>query len=390
MTGADLADRADPADRADRTVVITGLGVTSAFGRGEEALGRGLAASRAAFGPVGRFATDRYRTGVAAVLPGSPDLDEELRRVVEEACEQAGLSAAERAQAPLLLGRHADPAVARGPLAVQGKSAISDTAAALARACGLLGAARTYTNACVAASTAVSEAAVRIRTGREDRVVVSAGYLVDEDNFALFSAGRALSPEGVLRSFSSGRKGLLLGDGVGAVVLESASAAAARGARPLAVLSGWGLAGDAHHVCRPHPEGQGMARAIGAALDRAGLTPADIGYVNAHGTGTPANDSSESSALRLALGDAVDGIPVSSTKSLHGHSLEASGMLELAVTLLVLRSGELPVNAGHLGPDDDCRLDLVLGSPRRVSPRHVLSLNAAFGGANTALVVSAP
>ncbi|MCX4783761.1 beta-ketoacyl-[acyl-carrier-protein] synthase family protein [Streptomyces sp. NBC_01264] len=353
MTGTDpMADRAaNPA--ADRTVVITGLGVTSAFGRGEEALGRGLAASRAAFGPLGRFATDRYRTGVAAVLPGSPDLDEELRRVVDEACEQAGLSPAERAQAPLLLGRHADPAVARGPLAVQAKSAISDTAAALARPCGLLGAARTYTNACVAASTAVFEAAVRIRTGRQDRVVVSAGYLVDEDNFALFSAGRALAPDGVLRPFSAGRKGLLLGDGVGAVVLES-------------------------------------ARAVGAALDRAGLAPADIGYVNAHGTGTPANDSSESAALRLALGEAVDSTPVSSTKSLHGHALEASGMLELAVSLLVLRNGELPVNAGYSGPDDDCRLDLVLGSPRRVSPRHVLSLNAAFGGADTALVVSAP
>ncbi|MGW6685511.1 beta-ketoacyl-[acyl-carrier-protein] synthase family protein [Streptomyces sp. NPDC054961] len=374
----------------DREVVITGLGVTSAFGRGAEALWQGLAASRAAFGPLDRFATDRYRTGIAAALPGAPDLDEELRRVVDEACDRAGLLPAERAQAPLLLGRHADPAVARRPLAAQGKSAISDTTAALARACGLREAARTYTNACVAASTALFEAAVRIRTGREDRIVVSAGYLVDEDNFALFSAGRALSPEGVLRSFSADRRGLLLGDGVGAVVLESAAAAAARGARPLAVLSGWGLAGDAHHVCRPHPEGLGMARAIGSALDRAGLAPEDIGYVNAHGTGTPANDSAESAALRRALGDAVDTTPVSSTKSLHGHALEASGMLELAVSTLVLQHGELPVNAGYTGPDDECRLDLVLGEPRRVSPRHVLSLNAAFGGANTAWVVSAP
>nr|WSX51396.1 beta-ketoacyl-[acyl-carrier-protein] synthase family protein [Streptomyces sp. NBC_00974] len=373
---------------ADRDVVITGLGVTSAFGRGADALRRGLAASRAAFGPLDRFATDRYRTGIAAALPGAPDLDEELRRVVDEACDQAGLLPAERAQAPLLLGRHADPAVARRPLAAQGKSAISDTTAELARACGLREAARTYTNACVAASTALFEAAVRIRTGREERIVVSAGYLVDEDNFALFSAGRALSPEGVLRSFSAGRRGLLLGDGVGAVVLESSAAAEARGARPLAALSGWGLAGDAHHVCRPHPEGLGMARAIGAALARAGLEPEDIGYVNAHGTGTPANDSAESAALRRALGDAVDSTPVSSTKSLHGHSLEASGMLELAVSILVLQHGELPVNAGYTGPDDECRLDLVLGEPRRVSPRHVLSLNAAFGGANTALVVS--
>ncbi|GAB2620126.1 beta-ketoacyl synthase N-terminal-like domain-containing protein [Streptomyces capparidis] len=371
-------------------VVITGLGVVSAFGRGREALRRGLAAGRPAFAPVGRFATDRYRTGVAAVLPGAPDLDEELRRVVAEACDQAGLDAAQRAQAPLLLGRHADPAVARRPLAAQGKTAISDTAAELARACGLRGAARTYTNACVAAATALAEAAVRVRDGREDRAVVAAGYLVDEDNFALFSAGRALAPDGALRSFSAGRRGLLLGDGVGAVVLESAAAAAARGARPLAVLSGWGLAGDAYHVCQPHPQGLGMARAIGSALAKAGLAPGDIGYVNAHGTGTPHNDAAEAAALRLALGDAAATTPVSSTKSVHGHALEASGMLELAVTLLVLAHGELPVNAGYLGPDDDCPLDLVLGEPRRAAPRHVLSLNAAFGGANTAWVVSAP
>ncbi|MFP8961053.1 beta-ketoacyl-[acyl-carrier-protein] synthase family protein [Streptomyces nanhaiensis] len=375
---------------AGRDVVITGLGTVSAFGRGADALRQGLAAGRAAFAPVDRFATDRYRTGVAAALPGSPDLDEELRRVVAEACDQAGLGPGERARVPLLLARHADPAVARRPLAAQGKTAVSDTAAELARACGLRGPARTYTNACVAAGTALAEAAVWIRGGREDRVVVSAGYLVDEDNFALFSAGRALAPDGVLRSFSARRRGLLLGDGVGAVVLESSAAAAARGARPLAVLSGWGLAGDAHHVCQPHPEGLGMARAIGAALAKAGLAPQDIGYVNAHGTGTPHNDAAETAALRRALGDAADTTPVSSTKSLHGHALEASGMLELAVTVLALRHGELPVNAGHLGPDPDCSLDLVLGEPRRAAPRHALSLNAAFGGANTALVVSTP
>ncbi|MYU25785.1 beta-ketoacyl synthase N-terminal-like domain-containing protein [Streptomyces sp. SID8352] len=374
----------------DREVVVTGLGVTSAFGRGEDALWAGLAAGRAAFAPVTRFAADRYRTDAAATLPDAADLDAELARVVDHACAQAGLGAPERSRAPLLLGRHADPAVARRPLAAQGRTAISDTAAELARSQGLRGPARTYTNACVAAATALAEGAARVRGGLEERVVVAAGYLVDEDNFALFSAGRALAPDGALRSFSAGRRGLLLGDGVGAVVLESRATAAARGARPLGVLAGWGLAGDAHHVCQPHPGGRGMARAITAALDKAGLTPADIGYVNAHGTGTPHNDAAETAALRRALGDDVDRVPVSSTKSLHGHALEASGMLELAVTLLALRHGTLPVNAGYRGPDDDCRLDLVVGEPRRAEPRHALSLNAAFGGANTAWVVSAP
>jgi 3-oxoacyl-[acyl-carrier-protein] synthase II len=372
-----------------RDIAVTGLGVVSAYGRGEEALWRGLMAGSPAFAEVERFPTDRYRARVAAALPGTPSLEQELRWVVDRACEQAGING-DRARIPLLLSRHTDALTARKPLSAQATAAVSDTAAAVARACGLRAASRTYMNACVASSTAIAEAATWIRSGREDQVVVCAGYLVDEDNFALFSAGRALAKDGAIRPFSAGRLGLLLGDGVGAVVLEAAATASARGASALAWLSGWGLSGDAYHVCQPHPQGAGMARAIAAALGKAGLAPSDIGYINAHGTGTPQNDSAESAAIRRALGEAADRTPVSSTKSLHGHTLEGAGMLELAVTALALRHAELPVNAGYLGPDDDCRLNLIIGKPCRKPTRHALSLNAAFGGANTALVVSSP
>jgi 3-oxoacyl-(acyl-carrier-protein) synthase len=220
--------------------------------------------------------------------------------------------------------------------------------------------------------------------------VVAAGYLVDADSFALFDGARVLARDGQVRPFSVGRQGMLLGDAVAAVVLESAATARARGAPPLAWLAGWGRAGDAYHVVQPSPAGSGLARAIGAALRRARIDPADIGYVNANGTGTSYADASEAAALHAALGSHARKVPVSSTKSVHGHALEASALLELVLTVLAVRTGLLPVNAGFLGPDADCELELVLGAAREERCRYALSLNAAFGGASTTLVVAAP
>jgi 3-oxoacyl-(acyl-carrier-protein) synthase len=132
-----------------------------------------------------------------------------------------------------------------------------------------------------------------------------------------------------------------------------------------------------------------LARAIEAACSRAGIAPSEVGYLNAHGTGTPFSDAAESAALHRALGSAVREVPVSSTKALHGHTLEASGLIELVITVLALRSGKLPVNAGFLGADPACELNLILGGPRELRSDYALSVNAAFGGANTALVVRA-
>jgi 3-oxoacyl-(acyl-carrier-protein) synthase len=363
------------------------MAVTTGYGHGVDALREGIWSGEPAFGPVTRFDTSRYDVGVAAQAPGALDLDSELITLTEEALKQAGLSENERADAPLVMARHADPAVSRLSRAEQESRPISDTARWLSRELGLGSAGRTYINACVAAGTAIAEAAALISSGRNDRVVVAAGHLVDAESFTTFNAGKALAKDGRLRPFSSGRKGLLLGDGVGAVVLEAVDSRT--GMRPLARLTGWGMAGDAHHVCQPHPQGLGMARAITRALDRAGLGPADLDYVNAHGTGTPYNDSAETAALHRAFGEHAEHIPVSSTKSMHGHALQAAGLVEFVICLLALELGSLPVNSGYLGPDPDCRLDLVLGSARQVEARHVLNLNAAFGGANTALVVSA-
>jgi 3-oxoacyl-[acyl-carrier-protein] synthase II len=307
--------------------------------------------------------------------------------VLGEACEQARLGAGLRGSCPLLVALHSDPQAARQPAAPR---VTGPAAEQLAARCGMPAPVRTYVAACVAASSAVADAATMITTGAADRVAVAAAFLVDADSQALFDAGRALAADGQVRPFSAGRKGLLLGDGAAAVICESAGAAAARGATALAVLAGWGRAGDAYHVCQPRPDGSGCARAIGAALRRASAGARDICYVNANGTGTPLGDAAESAALHLALGPAAARIPVSSTKSLHGHSLEASGLVELVATVLALCAGMLPVNAGFLGPDRDCALDLVQPVPRRCGPGYALSLNSAFGGANTALLVGVP
>jgi 3-oxoacyl-(acyl-carrier-protein) synthase len=363
------------------------MAVTTAFGRGTGPLLDALTLGQSAFGQATRFDTKRCRVGVAAELPGDPKLGVELAAVIEQACADAGLYPADRADADLLLALHTDAGAARDPSA---PDVIGDTPAEVSVATGLRYPARIYTTACVAASSAIADAAAMISSGRAARVIVAAGYLVDTDSYWLFDAGRTLAADGAVRPFSAGRQGLLLGDGLAAVVVESGAAARERGAAPLARLAGWGRAGDAYHVCQPRPDGTGLARAISAALRRGGVNAADVGYINANATGTTFADASEAAAIRLAFGTHAGSVPVSSTKALHGHSLEASALVELVVTVLSQRAGLVPVNAGFLGPDPACQqLDVVLDEARPGQFRYALSLNAAFGGANTALLVEA-
>ncbi len=370
------------------TVAVTGMAAVTAFGRGIDSLSDAVFAGRSAFGPVTRFDVSGRRSRSAATLDTTPGLADELADVADEACRSAGLDSSLRESCPLMLATHAEPALVRDPDPAKAGTGAAGTATALAARCGLGPAIRAYTTGCVAGSTAVIDAARMILSGRAERVLIVAGYLVDPDYFIAFDAGRALSPAGAVRSFSRNRDGMLLGDAVAAVLLESAEAAERRGAPELGLVTGWGRSADGYHVCQPRPDGTALARAIGAALGRAGLPADRIGYVNAHGTGTKQSDAAESAALHLALGGHAGRVPISSTKSAHGHTLEASALLELVITLLALRRGRLPVNAGFQDPDPDCALNLVL-EPATADAEYALSVNAAFGGANTALVVRA-
>ncbi|MGW4077520.1 beta-ketoacyl-[acyl-carrier-protein] synthase family protein [Streptomyces asiaticus] len=404
-----------------REVLLTGFGVRTAFGTGADAVREGVFDGRPAFAPITRFDTGPYRTGLAATGGPAAPLREVLADVAGAAVAMAGLPTG--AEAAVLVGtagdftgltrfwRGADASGASGASGAPGFSGSADSpgspgssgppdavdsggavetvpawqAEALADTLGLRGPRLAFTSACVASATAITHACRLIASGRADTAVCAGAYLVEEENLAKFDSGFALSRDGMVRPFCADRSGLLLGDGAAAVVLESAGSARRRGARALGALTGWGAAGDAHHVARPHPEGAGLVRAAGRALRRAGGPRID--YVNAHGTATRYNDPAETRGLHTLLGAAAARTPVSSTKSTTGHLLEASGVVELVITLLALRDGVLPPTAGFTEPDPHCDLDYVPNRPHKAELRCALTVNAAFGGANTALVL---
>jgi 3-oxoacyl-(acyl-carrier-protein) synthase len=330
-----------------RPVSVTGVSILTALGRGPEA----QLVSTPAFSEVQRFDTSNRRVHHAATAADVGMLEEELDLAIATACGQAGV---DRSTTPLLLALHTAPTCDFGQQ-------------------------RVYTSACVSASTAIADAATLIRNGQADRVVVAAAYLVEPDQYALFDAGKALSDDQAVRPFSLNRRGLLLGDGVAAAVLQAGEG--------LAEIVGWARTGDAYHPCQPAPDGRGLAAAIRAALQKANLAPDEVGYINANATGTAFSDAAEAAAITHEMGSG--GVPVSSTKSVHGHALEASGLVEFVVTVQALREGKLPVNAGFLTPDPECELDLILDAPRPAHSPYGMTLNSAFGGANTALVVRA-
>ena len=284
---------------------------------------------------------------------------------------------------PALPGRDTRTAQSLPDAAVQTVPAWQ--AEALGDALGVRGPRLAFTNACVASASAIAYGCQLIASGRADVVICAGAYLVEEENLAKFGSGFALSRDGVVRPFCADRSGLLLGDGAAAVVLESVESARRRGARALGALTGWGAASDAHHIARPHPDGTGLVTAARRALRRAGGPRLD--YVNAHGTATKTNDPAETRGLHTLFGTDAPHIPVSSTKSTTGHLLEAAGVVELVITLLALRDGVLPPTAGFTEPDPACDLDYVPNRPHKADIRRALTLNAAFGGANTALLL---
>ena len=198
-------------------------------------------------------------------------------------------------------------------------------------------------------------------------------------------AGPAGDPSRASRPFSGDRTGFVLAEGAAILVLEAEEVATLRGARVLAEFAGYGRSSDAFHVTAPRPDGEGAARAIEAALRHAHLTPADISYVNAHGTATPLNDAAEVAALRHALGDAVSGIPVSSTKSQTGHALGAAGAIEAVALVQSVASAIVPPTINLTVPDPALGLDFVAGGAREAKVTAALSNSFAFGGHNVVL-----
>lgn len=251
----------------------------------------------------------------------------------------------------------------------------------------------TPVSACSSGNEALAYGLDMIRTGRAD-VVLAGGTeaAIHALPMAAFANMTALStrndePTRASRPFDKGRDGFLLGEGAGVIVLESAAHAEARGARVYAELAGAGLSNDSHHIAQPDPAGAGASRAMEAALVDAGMSPAEVGHINAHATSTPAGDVTESLAVRRVFGDAADGIAVTATKSLTGHLLGAAGAIESIATVLALVERRIPATANLEDLDDEVRLDVVHGEPRPLGEGPLAALNNSFGfgGHNVAL-----
>jgi 3-oxoacyl-[acyl-carrier-protein] synthase II len=251
---------------------------------------------------------------------------------------------------------------------------------------GLRGPVAMIPTACAAGNFAIGLGRDLILRGDADLVLAGGVDPYSRVAHTGFNRLLSMSPD-VCRPFDLRRKGIVLGEGAGVLVLERESAARARGATPLAAVLGYGLSNDAFHIVNPDPDGLGLLRAMEAAMADAGLTAADIDYVSAHGTGTPANDAAESRAIRAFLGPRHRSVPVSSIKSMIGHTMGAASALEAVACVMALVSGIVPPTANHEVPDPECDLDVVPNQARRHPVGVVLSNAMAFGGNNACLVL---
>jgi nodulation protein E len=256
---------------------------------------------------------------------------------------------------------------------------------------GLRGPTVCFTTACAAAAHAIGEAGEMIRSGRADVMLAGGSEApITYGVMRCWEAMRVLAPPGpdathACRPFSRDRTGLVLGEGAGILVMESWERARARGATILAELAGYGVTADAGHITQPGQDAP--ARAITQALHQACLQPTDVHYVNAHGTGTRLNDTTETEIIKRAFGAHASRLAVSSTKSVHGHAIGASAALELIASVLAIRHGVVPPTANYAEADPECDLDYVPNAARQMSVDAAVSNSFAFGGLNAVLAV---
>lgn len=405
-------------------IVITGLGVISALGPDLSAFLAGLQSGQTAIGKLTRFDASGCRSdlvgqapapcfpasfvlpryasrpdafGIAAALEAVADA-----RLTESALAQAavcfgtGVGGAESTEAylrDLAQNPPGTPPTSKGAIIAHQPASVTDL---VARVLSARGPRATFMTACSSSALSISQGRDLILLGHADVAICGGAEGLCPLTTAGFSALRATSPE-LCRPFDRDRKGLNLGEGAAVLILESGEHARRRGARIYARLIGTGLSCDAYHMTAPQPEGAGALLAMRAACRDAGLSPTAIGYVNAHGTGTPHNDAAETAALRQLLGEHTPRVPLSSIKSLLGHTLGAAGAIEAVASVLSIVHGVLPPTAQLQTPDpafvspgsDAVEFDFIMGATRQARPDFVLSNSFAFGGNNAALLFAA-
>ncbi len=405
-----------------RRVVVTGLGLVTPLGVGTVATWTGLLEGRVATGPVRSFDAARYRVDRGAEIedfrPG-----EHLRRLRPAAAGRASQLAAVAARLALADAGLEDESAAdaRVPRPERCGVAMGTTsgepaeierfddawvagapgdaefvlrypchviAQNVAREVGYRGPVAMLPNACAAGNYAVACASELLRSGRADRMLAGGADIFSRITYSGFARLGAVAPD-LCRPFDRERKGMIPGEGAAVLVLEPLDLARARGAKIYAEVAGYGLSCDAHHMTGAHPSGDGALRAMALALAGAGATAADVSYVSAHGTGTPANDRVEAIAIQRLFGENAAATPVSSIKSMIGHTMGAASAIEAAVCALAVHHGWIPPTANFAAADEDCALDFV----PNVARRHPVSLamnNAyAFGGSNASVLFRA-
>ena len=385
-----------------RAVVVTGLGAISPFGAGVKAFWQGISVGACAIRPITLIDTDGFRSRIAAEVPeaigGSPRrarADRLALAAAREALDDAGLGAAERRDTAVIVGgvgggmleverwywarRRGEPA---HPVAARATLPASH-ADVLAWRLGLDGPRETVVAACSSGAASLAMAAELIADGVITTALAGGADALTRVCFMGFNALKLLDPE-PCRPFDRDRRGMSLGEGAAFVVLEDRDAARARGVPVYAELAGHGMSTDAFHVTAPHPAGDGMVRAMRAALAGARAEAADVAYVNAHGTGTPQNDRIEAQALRTVFGEGR--ILVSSTKSMIGHTMAAAGSLEALATVLALTNEIVPPTVHLTVPDPDVPFDCVPRTAREASLSAAMSNSFGFGGQNVTLL----
>lgn len=400
-----------------RRVAITGIGVVSALGHNRQQFWQSLTEGKCGIGPIESISTEGLRFQHAAEVRGFNPLVCLEPKEVDQLDRNAHFAMAAAAEALGDAGVEITPelapdcAIATG-CAVGGKASedasyyelygerkqrfhpltiprvmANGAASAISTKFGITGPVWNVATACSSANHAIGQAFAMVRSGQVE-VALAGGCegLMAYGFLKAWDVMRVVAPD-TCRPFSKDRKGMVLGEGAAILIFESWERAQARGARIYAEIAGFGLGSDAFHLTMPSAEGG--ARAMQMALRDAGLAPEQIGYINAHGTGTPANDATETKAIRSVFGPHAERLAVSSTKSMHGHALGAAGALEAVATVLALHHGILPPTANYTTPDPECDLDVVPNNARAARVEAALSNSFAFGGLNAVLAFKA-
>ncbi len=411
-------------------VAVTGMGIVTSLGRGREDNWRALTAGTSGIHRITRFPIDGLRTTIGGTVDFvdvepyfcAPGLSEALADMaVGEAVEQSNVGARGDFPGPLFiavppvemewpqreeLARSVNPdgpvdyntlleAARKGRPDLHRRFLFGGVAETLADRYGTKGSPISLSTACASGATAIQLGVEAIRRGEADTALcVGTDGSVHAEALIRFSLLSALSthndpPESASRPFSKNRDGFVMGEGAAALVLESMEHARARGARVLGVLEGAGERADSFHRTRSSPDGHATIACLRAALDDAGATPQDVDYINAHGTGTPENDKMEALSVQTVFGERAATLPVSSNKSMIGHTLTAAGAVEAVFSLMTIAEGRIPPTINYDVPDPAIPLDVVPNKARDAEVGRVVSNSFGFGGQNVSLVLAA-